>query len=744
MTTSADTHCPYCALQCAMTLKSPAELTPASEPGSVPVPAKTVKTALDAPLLAAPLEVSGRDFPTNRGGLCRKGWTSANLLNHAGRITEPLLKGADGVHRPIGWDHALSLVTTAVQETRERYGADAVGVFGGGGLTNEKAYMLGKFARLALGTSRIDYNGRFCMSSAAAAGMRSFGVDRGLPFPLEDLDSASTIMMLGSNVAETMPPFVQHLKGARDAGGLIIVDPRRSATANFTSDGGGLHLQPLPGTDLTLLLGLSHVVIHEGLADRRFIEERTSGYQSVLRSVNSFWPERVQSLTGVPAELIREAARRLADGAAKGGSYILTGRGVEQHVDGTDTATAAINLSLLLGLPGSRRSGYGTLTGQGNGQGGREHGQKADQLPGYRKITDPAARAHVAGVWGVPEELIPGPGLPAVQLLKSLGQPDGVRCLLVHASNIVVASPDANSVIKGLRSLDFLMVCDFFMSETAAEADLILPVLQWAEEEGTLTNLEGRVLRRRRAIQPPAGARSELWIMARLAEALGAPSTYSEDPETVFEELRLASAGGLADYSGIDYAMLDRGEAAYWPYPAGSGGTPRLFLDAFAHGDGKAVMTAVTPRRRRTPAANPDTAAKTMTLITGRLLEHYQSGAQTRRVSELLASQPEAKVQIHPAAAASMGITEGSFVSVSNERGDVLCRAELSTAIRPETVFLPFHFPELESANRLTEAATDPISGMPEFKFNKVWVRPAAQQPQNQPHTSVLQTTEAS
>lgn len=745
MTKSADTHCPYCALQCAMTLKSPAELTPASEPGSVPVPAQA---AAAAAATVPVLEVRGRDFPTNRGGLCRKGWTSATLLNHPGRVTEPLLKGDDGIHRPIGWDQALRLVTTAVKETQARYGKDAVGVFGGGGLTNEKAYMLGKFARLALGTSRIDYNGRFCMSSAAAAGMRAFGVDRGLPFPLEDLDNASTIMMLGSNVAETMPPFVQHLKGVRDAGGLVIVDPRRSATAKFTADGGGLHLQPLPGTDLTLLLGLSHVVIHEGLADAAFIAERTSGYDAVVRSVNAYWPERVQSITGVPAELIRETARRLADGARKGGSYILTGRGVEQHVDGTDTATAAINLSLLLGLPGSLRSGYGTLTGQGNGQGGREHGQKADQLPGYRKITDPAARAHVAGVWGVPEETIPGPGLPAVQLLKSLGQPDGVRCLLVHASNIAVASPDANSVIAGLRSLDFLVVCDFFMSETAAEADLILPVLQWAEEEGTLTNLEGRVLRRRRALQPPAGARSELWIMARLAEALEAPSTYSEDPETVFEELRLASAGGLADYSGIDYAMLDRGEAAYWPYPAGSTGTPRLFLDAFAHPDGKAVMTPVAPRRRRTPVTptgdGRDPAAKTMTLITGRLLEHYQSGAQTRRVSELLASQPEAKVQIHPAAAASMGIAEGSFVSVANERGQVVCRAELSTAIRPETVFLPFHFPELESANRLTEAATDPISGMPEFKFNKVWVRLAADQAANQPQNNVLQTTEAS
>ncbi|QQQ63557.1 molybdopterin oxidoreductase family protein [Paenarthrobacter ureafaciens] len=715
MPNGADTHCPYCALQCAMTL------TPAPDHGAGAAPAPAAEPAKPT----APLDVSGRDFPTNRVGLCRKGWTSASLLNHNGRVTEPLLKGSDGVHQPISWEQALALIVAAVKDTQRQYGNDAVGVFGGGGLTNEKAYMLGKFARLALRTSRIDYNGRFCMSSAAAAGNRAFGVDRGLPFPVADLDSASVILMLGSNVAETMPPFVQHLQGARDAGGLIVVDPRRSATAAFTSDGGGLHLQPTPGTDLALLLGISHVVVHEGLVDSAFVEEKTSGYASVVRSLNAFWPERVQTITGVPANLIRETARRLAQGARAGGSYILSGRGVEQHVDGTDTATAAINLSLLLGLPGSARSGYGTLTGQGNGQGGREHGQKADQLPGYRKITDPAARAHVARVWGIDESLIPGPGLPAVELLRSLGKPDGVRCLLVHGANVVVSAPDTNAVTAGLRALDFLVVCDFFMSETALEADLVLPVTQWAEEEGTLTNLEGRVIRRRRALTPPPGVRSELWLMARLAELLQAPSTFSDDPETVFEELRLASAGGLADYSGIDYAMLDRGEAAYWPYPVGSSGTPRLFTDAFGHPDGRAVMVPVKPSKRASRSFADDSLA----LATGRLLEHYQSGAQTRRVAELLAAQPQVRLLIHPATAASRGITDGDYATVTNERGEVLCRAELSNAVRPDTVFLPFHFPGQENANRLTEAATDPISGMPEFKTSRVWVRRAASTP---------------
>ncbi|MBP2411487.1 assimilatory nitrate reductase catalytic subunit [Arthrobacter stackebrandtii] len=688
-----DTHCPYCALQCAMTL------TPA--PGS------------------AEPAVTGRDFPTNRGGLCRKGWTSAALLGHPERLTAPLLRGPDGVHRPIGWTHALDLAAMKLAATRRLHGADAVGVFGGGALTNEKAYQLGKFARLALGTSRIDYNGRFCMSSAAAAGNRAFGVDRGLPFPVEDLDRARTILLLGSNVAETMPPFVQHLQGARAAGGLIVVDPRRTATADFTADGAGLHLQPVPATDLVLLLGLCHIVIHEGLADQEFLDSRTTGRHEVVRSVAQWWPERVQSVTGVPVHLLRETARLLSDGARSGGAYILTGRGVEQHADGTDTATAAINLALLLGLPGSANSGYGTLTGQGNGQGGREHGQKADQLPGYRKITDPAARAHVAKVWGVEPDDIPGPGLPAVELLGELGR--SVRSFLIFGANVAVSAPNASKVVAGLRRLDFLVVCDFFMSETAREADLVLPVRQWAEEEGTMTNLEGRVLRRRAAVAAPARTRPELWIMAELARRLQAPSTFSDDPEAVFTELRAASAGGLADYSGIDYALLDSGAGAYWPYPAGSTGTPRLFTDAFAHPGGRAVLVPVSPAAAE-PVRDALFAGSTLALVTGRLLEHYQSGAQTRRVPELAGAVPRALLLIHPLAAAARGIVDGGPVTIANARGTVRCTALHSTTVRTDTVFLPFHFPGEESANLLTGDAADPVSGMPEFKASSVAV----------------------
>jgi len=696
-TAGAATHCPYCALQCAMSVRGadPVDSTP---------------------------EISGRDFPTNRGGLCKKGWTAAELLVSSDRIAEPMIREGDGF-RAAGWGEALDLIAERLRAIRRESGPDAVGVFGGGGLTNEKAYQLGKFARLALGTSRIDYNGRFCMSSAAAAGNRAFGVDRGLPFPVDHLDDAQTILLLGSNVAETMPPFIGHLAGARAAGGLIVADPRRSSTAQLTADGGGIHLQPAPGTDLVLLLGLTHLAIESGAADLDYLARRTVGFDRLRRSVSRWWPERVQQHTGVPVAQLREVLARLASGR---GSYILTGRGVEQHVDGTDTATAAINLALVLGLVGTTHSGYGTLTGQGNGQGGREHGQKSDQLPGYRKITDPQARAHVAAVWGVAEESIPGPGLPAVELLASMGRPGGIRALLVHGSNVVVSAPDSARVRAGLESLDLLVVSDFFFSETAVLADVVLPVTQWAEEEGTMTSLEGRVLRRRRAIDPPPGVRSELWILRELARRLSAPGIYSDDPAEVFDELARASRGGPADYSGLSHALLDgeadRGEAAFWPYPVGSTGTPRMFLDAFAHPDGKARLVAVQPASRVAPAQRNGT----LTLVTGRLLGQYQSGTQTRRVPELLASHPVAEAELHPAAAVSLGLTDGDEVELSNERGTVRCRVKLSSGIRYDTVFLPFHFPGRESANLLTEGVTDPISGMPEFKTTVVEVRAVA------------------
>ena len=281
--TTTDTHCPYCALQCAMRL-----------------------TVDDGAVTVEP-----RDFPTNRGGLCQKGWTAASLLTTPDRITTPLVRDDRGDLVPASWDEAYQRIGAAVRRVQAESGRDAVAVFGGGGLTNEKAYALGKFARVALGTAMIDYNGRFCMSSAAAAVNRAFGLDRGLPFPLSDLGGADAVLLVGSNLAETMPPSIQHLDGARGRGGLIVIDPRRTPTARLGDDGAGLHLQALPGTDIVVLLGLLHVVVAEGAVDESYVAERTSGWDAVRRNAAQWWPEAVERVAGVPASQLRNQRDQL-------------------------------------------------------------------------------------------------------------------------------------------------------------------------------------------------------------------------------------------------------------------------------------------------------------------------------------------------------------------------------------------------------------------------------------------------
>jgi assimilatory nitrate reductase catalytic subunit len=661
--------------------------------------------------------------PRGQGGLCRKGWTAAEVLTVPDRLTTPLIRDAAGDLVETSWDAALDFVAERIRALQAAHGRDAVAVFGGGGLTNEKAYALGKFARVALKTANVDYNGRFCMSSAAAATNRAFGIDRGLPFPLADLGGAGAVLLVGSNLAETMPPAVAHLQGARDTGGLLVVDPRRSATAGLTEDGAGIHLQATPGTDLALVLSLTHVVLQEGLADTAYLNDRTDDPDSLIRSTASWWPERAERVTGVPAATIRRAARVLAAAAPVHGGrgvFILTGRGAEQHSKGTDTVTACINLALALGLPGRLGSGYGCITGQGNGQGGREHGQKADQLPGYRSISDPAAREHLMRVWGVDE--LPGPGKSAVELINALGTTDGPKALLVHGSNLLVSAPHLATVRERLASLDLLVVADVVPSETALLADVVFPVTQWAEEDGTMTSLEGRVLRRRAAVPPPGEVRSDLAVFAGLAERLGSKG-FSTDPAEVFEELRRASAGGRADYSGITWERLDAGEALFWPVPSeGHPGTPRLFADGFPTPDGRAHVVPVDHR----PVADDLNAEAPLYLVTGRLLQHYQSGAQTRRVPELAEAEPEVFAEIHPRVAAQLGIGDGRPVRLRTARGSMVLPARVTADVRPDTVFVPFHFGGAEAVNELTNDALDPVSGMPEFKACAVEVTAAA------------------
>lgn len=662
---TTQTHCPYCSLQCGMRLEGARRLEVQAWP----------------------------EFPVNEGALCRKGWTATGLRGHRERLTTPLLRDrATGELRSASWDEALDHVAGRLRALREQHGADAVGVFGGGGLTNEKAYTLGKLARVVLGTSQVDYNGRWCMSSAASASNRAFGVDRGLPFPLADVEHTDVLVLVGSNLAETMPPAARHLDRLRANGGhVVVIDPRRTATAERADT----FLQPVPGTDLPIALGLLHLLDAAGAVDEEYVAARTVGWEDVRAAARAWWPERVERVTGVSAAELRSLAALLGEADRV---MVLTARGAEQHAQGTDTVLAWIDVALALGMPGRRYAGYGCLTGQGNGQGGREHGQKADQLPGYRMIDDPEARAHVARVWGVDPDALPGKGRSAYELLDALGTDGGPKALLVLGSNIVVSAPNATHVADRLSDLDLLVVADIVLSETAALADVVLPVTQWAEETGTMTNLEGRVVLRQQAVVPPAGVRSDLEVMAGLAARLG--HELATDPEEVFAELGRASAGGRADYSGITYDRIRAEHGVFW-------GSPRMFEERFAHADGRARFVAVDHRG----PAEPVDPAYPLHLTTGRVLAQYQSGAQTRRVRDLPDHGPF--VELHPMLARRIGAHDRQPVVVTTRRGELKAPARVTDTIRPDTVFVPFHW---VGANRLTNDALDPASRMPEFK----------------------------
>jgi assimilatory nitrate reductase catalytic subunit len=684
--TLAKTHCPYCSLQCGITID-----------------------AATTPVTLAPQD----DFPTNLGGLCAKGWTAAELLDHPQRLTQPLVRDSrDEPLRPTDWDDALDRIVAGITRAQNIHGRDSVGCFGGGGLTNEKAYQLGKFARVALGTSAIDYNGRFCMSSAANAAIRAFGIDRGLPFPLADIAEADVVLLVGSNPADTMPPAMQFLDAGRARGARhIVIDPRETTTAR----GADLHLQPVPGTDLALANGMLNVAVREGLIDAEYIAERTTGFEAVRRAVRLYWPDRVERITGVPEKDLIEAVRILAKAKH---AIILTARGAEQHRSGSDTVIAFINLALALGLPGRPFSGYGTVTGQGNGQGGREHGQKADQLPGYRRLDDPIARKHIAAVWGIDADELPQPGLSAYEMLDRLGTDGGVRALWVMASNVVVSAPRSAHIVERVKALDFLAVSDFFLSETAALADVVLPSAQWAEEAGTMTNLEGRVILREAALTPPPGVRTDLQVMRDLAERLGRKG-FSDVPEEVFAELCRASTGGKADYTGISYKRIAAEQGVFWPCPSPRHpGTPRLFTQDFPTKDRRAKFH---PVEHQGAAEVPD-AEYPYYLTTGRLLRQYQSGTQTRRVTTLAEAEPEAVVEMHPSLAQRIGVKPGEMVRLRTRRGTAFMTARIARGIRSDTVFAPFHWGGDGNVNLLTNPALDPYSRMPEFKVCAVAV----------------------
>ncbi len=700
------TQCPFCSVQCKITLHPP---------HSSPSPISVIQTgALATALSMEDWQAEGHPNAASQGRLCIKGMNAHQHALNGDRLLYPLIR-RDGKLVRASWDEALDLIAARFREAMQQHEPDTIGVYGGGSLTNETAYLLGKFARIGLGTRYIDYNGRFCMSAAASAGTKVFGVDRGLTFRLQDIPLAQCIILAGTNIAECQPTLLPYFHEARANGARIIVlDPRQTGTAAIAD----LHLQLKPGTDALLALTLLKLIIDNGWTDQAFIAQHTNGYHELAALLDGIELEQTAQQCGIPAAQIVQAAEWY--GTAETG-MILTARGIEQQTDGHLAVRYLLNLVLATGKIGRPGCGYGAVTGQANGQGGREHGQKADQLPGYRSIENESDRAHVASVWGVEPSEIPGKGVSAYEMLE-LADQGLLRMLFVMGSNPVVSNPNIPLVRRALEGLDLLVVADLFLSETARMADIVLPVASFLENTGTLTNLEGRVLLREAVMEPPGEARQDWSILHAIAERLGTGHYFHfNSAEAIFNELRLASRGGLADYSGITYDRLRQEEGIYWPCPDEShAGTPTMFQQRFAHEDGKAIFTALPHQYVR---EQPSTT-RPLLLTNGRVLSHYLTGVQTRRSPTLAARELQNFVEIHPATAKRYRLKEGQWAELQSAQGQFIVRCRLSKQIRMDTLFVPMHWGGKQNVNEATPPELDPFCKMPGFKFTPVTIRP--------------------
>lgn len=675
------THCCFCGMQCGIQLKVKNNLVVGFEPWM--------------------------EFPFNEGRLCPKGVERYLQNNHPDRLIQPLQRAEGKGFEPISWDTAMERTVSEIRRIQQKYGNDSFAMLSGVSLTNEKSYLVGKFARLALKTANLDYNGRLCMVSAGAGNKKAFGLDRSSN-SWADLKHAEVILIAGANVSETFPTLIHYIWEARDNGAkLIVVDPRVTPIAR-TAD---IFLPVRPGTDSALFGAMLKVLVDNDWLDHDFIDNHTSGFQDAIDAVKEYNLEWAESVTGIPAARILEAATLWGKAAT---SFLLHARGIEHHTKGVDNVVSCINLVLATGRIGKPYCGYGTITGQGNGQGGREHGHKCDQLPGNRDITNPEHRKYIASVWGVEEHEIPGKGLSAFEIIEAIHRGE-IKGLISICFNPLVSLPNSTYVREALEKLEYFVAIDFFLSETARYADVVMAGSLHEEEEGTVTTAEGRVVRIRAAVTPPDKARRDTDIILEIARRLGVPEKFNYiDSESIFNELRVASRGGTADYYGITYKKIEDNMGVFWPCPTEDHpGTPRLWEDRkFRTPDGKAHFNAVP---YRLSAEVPDDEYP-VRLTTGRVVSQYLSGTQTRRIGKLVDQYPVPQLEIHPNLAGKYGIQTGDLVKVKTRRGEGVFPAAVVQTIRPDTVFIPYHWGGKMSANQLTNGALDPVSKIPEFK----------------------------
>lgn len=677
--TTTLTHCPYCALNCGIGLTTTNGLTTG--------------------------QVRWKGSPLTGGAVCSKGATAWEQIHHPDRLRRPLIRrGGELVETT--WEVALDAAADGFRRIRAEHGAAANAVLSGGSLTNEKAYLMGKFARLALATPHVDYNGRFCMVSAGSANVAAFGRDRAMT-PLAELERADVIVVVGANLSDAYPVTIPTAiaKARRSGARVVVIDPRFGRWV----DDGDLRISLRPGTDGPFFLGVLAEIERQGLLDTDYIDARTTGFDEVIADARSWRPATVADVCGIDAGVVADAARLI--GTARR-CMILHARGPEQQTMGTANVTAMINVALACGLPGRPGCGIDMLTGQRNGQGGREWGQRCNQLPAGRSIGDPEHRRVVAERWGVDAADLPGVGATYMGIL-ALARRGEVRGLLSISNNMSISAPDLARADADMARLEHVVVIDPFLSESAARhATVVLPGSTWAEEEGTITTLEGRVVRCDQATAPVA-RRGDIDVIRNLARRLGAGRHFDFGRgRDVFEEMRAVSAGGPNDYAGITWERAREG--VFWPCPSERHpGTPQLYVDRFAHPDGLARFCV--PALAPPPVIVDDDYP--LVLTTGRVLAHYLSGNQTKRIAAQQAKAPGPYVEIHPDTAARLGVGVDDRVVVTSRQGRSTVPWRPNDRLRADTVFMPYHWRE---CNVLVGAHLDPVSGIPAFKYTPV------------------------
>jgi formate dehydrogenase alpha subunit len=640
------------------------------------------------------VKVTGRgDLGVNEGMLCVKGRFGIDFMGHSERLTQPLVRKG-GKLQPVSWDEALDTVAGRFAEIRSESGPDALAGLASAKCTNEENYIFQKFIRAVIGTNNVDHCARLCHSSTVAGLARSFG-SGAMTNSIEDFEVTDCIFVIGSNTTECHPIIGSAIKRAVARGAkLIVADPRKIELTGPAD----LHMAQRSGSDVALINAMMNVIMEDQLADDQFVAERTEGFDEFRAAVAPCTPELAEKITTVPADDIVRAARMYANANA---ASIVYSMGITQHTTGTDNVLSLANLAMLTGNVGKPGAGVNPLRGQNNVQGACDLGALPNVYPGYQKVDVAEVREKFQTAWSA--ELSPVAGMTVVEMMNA-GEEGKLKALYLMGENPMLSDPDQNHVKAALEKIDFVVVQDIFLTETAELADVVLPAMGFAEKDGTFTNTERRVQLLHKAIDAPGAARSDWEIVCDLSSRMGYEMSY---PDAAAIEDEIASVSPI--YGGITYDRLADGPLQ-WPCPdAEHPGTPYLHKGKFSRGLGKFHPVEFIEARELPDDEFP------ILLTTGRILEHFHTGSMTRRSRVLDALVPLGSIEISSSDAAKLGISEGAMVKVASRRGQIEVTAQISPRVLPGAVFLAFHYRE-SPANRLTIAALDPIAKIPEFK----------------------------